>query len=411
MRPPSPTSPRPSWRAACTRACAPLRDRLDRYRNAADGPVRAEHARTIRRLAVDMDLHVDLDLDPEKAWSDDDFFRLSNHVETIDGAKVVQGFYTLGKAFSDGEIHGTAELMAIDPIAYGLAGIDIAKGVVESDVPRRRRALRAPLPAARAARLRAAGGRRERRGGAGGPRHSGRPRAGPRGIEAHCAASRAEGRRRRRRPAPEGPARQLRPRARERGAGPRRGLRRALARGRPHRQSRRRPHRAQPLLHRRRADAVPGGVDGGAQAGRVADRRTPAAARRVAPEGRLHPLADRLHRHRGRHHRPGLLPPRGRAGLGPARAGRRPATDPLGRPRPAPHRRRRPDRRPAPRPRRLAPRPHQPRRRHGGRGARRRGPRQLRPRGPAARRGGDDGQGPLPRRRAALLDPARLRAA
>ena len=112
----------------------PLRDRLDRYRNAADGPVRAEHARTIRRLAVDMDLHVDLDLDPEKAWSDDDFFRLSNHVETIDGAKVVQGFYTLGKAFSDGEIHGTAELMAIDPIAYGLAGIDIAKGVVESDI-------------------------------------------------------------------------------------------------------------------------------------------------------------------------------------------------------------------------------------------------------------------------------------
>ena len=112
----------------------PLRDRLDRYRNSADGPVRAEHARTIRRMAVDMDLHVDLGLDPEKAWSDDDYFRLSNHVETIDGAKVVQGFYTLGNAFSDGEVHGTAELMAIDPIAYGLAGIDIAKGAVESDI-------------------------------------------------------------------------------------------------------------------------------------------------------------------------------------------------------------------------------------------------------------------------------------
>ena len=112
----------------------PLRDRLDRYRNAADGPVRAEHARTIRRLAVDMDLHVDLGLDPETAWSDDDYFRLSNHVETIDGAKVVQGFYTLGHAFSDEEVHGTAELMAIDPIAYGLARIDIARGRAKSDV-------------------------------------------------------------------------------------------------------------------------------------------------------------------------------------------------------------------------------------------------------------------------------------
>ncbi len=112
----------------------PLRDRLDRYRNAADGPLRAEHARTIRRLAVDMDLHVDLGLDPETAWSDDDYFRLSNHVETIDGAKVVQGFYTLGQAFSDEEVDGTAELMAIDPIAYGLARIDIARGIAKRDV-------------------------------------------------------------------------------------------------------------------------------------------------------------------------------------------------------------------------------------------------------------------------------------
>ena len=111
----------------------PLRDRLNSYRSASDGPVRAEHARTIQRLAVTMDLHVDLGLDSEAEWSDDDFFRLSNHVETIDGAKVVQGFYTLGNAFSESEIDGTAELMAIDPIAYGLARIDSAKGVAKGD--------------------------------------------------------------------------------------------------------------------------------------------------------------------------------------------------------------------------------------------------------------------------------------
>ena len=45
-----------------------------------------------------MNLHVDLGLDPAAAWSADEMFRLSNHVETIDGEKVAQGLYTLGAA-------------------------------------------------------------------------------------------------------------------------------------------------------------------------------------------------------------------------------------------------------------------------------------------------------------------------
>ena len=110
----------------------PLRDRLDTYRNAADGPVRAEHARTIRRLAAEMNLHVDLGLDPDAEWSADEMFRLSNHVETIDGEKVAQGLYTLGSAFTAAEVDSTAELMAIDPIAYALARIDTVKGAVET---------------------------------------------------------------------------------------------------------------------------------------------------------------------------------------------------------------------------------------------------------------------------------------
>ena len=110
----------------------PLRDRLDSWRNAAEGPVRAEHARTIRRLATEMSLHVDLGLDPDAAWTVDEMFRLSNHVETIDGEKVTQGLYTLGSAFSADEVDSTAELMAIDPIAYALARIDTVKGAVEA---------------------------------------------------------------------------------------------------------------------------------------------------------------------------------------------------------------------------------------------------------------------------------------
>ena len=111
----------------------PLQDRLDNWRNAADGPVRAEHARTIRRLATEMSLHADLGLDPDAEWSADDLFRLSNHVETIDGEKVTQGLHTLGNAFTAEEIDATAELMAIDPIAWALARIDTVKGAVEAD--------------------------------------------------------------------------------------------------------------------------------------------------------------------------------------------------------------------------------------------------------------------------------------
>ena len=111
----------------------PLRDRLNSYRNAAEGPVRTEHARTIRRMAESMSLHVDLGLEASGEWSEEDYFRLSNHVETIDGAKVVQGFYTLGQAWSAEETDSTAELMAIDPIAYSLAGMDRLTGKVSSD--------------------------------------------------------------------------------------------------------------------------------------------------------------------------------------------------------------------------------------------------------------------------------------
>ncbi|MCY4429977.1 MAG: cobaltochelatase subunit CobN [Rhodospirillales bacterium] len=111
----------------------PLRDRLNSYRNAVAGPVRTEHARTIRRMAESMSLHVDLGLESNEEWSEDDYFRLSNHVETIDGAKVVQGLYTLGRAWSAEETDSTAELMAIDPIAYSLAGMDRIKGRVSSD--------------------------------------------------------------------------------------------------------------------------------------------------------------------------------------------------------------------------------------------------------------------------------------
>lgn len=110
----------------------PLRERLDAWRSAAAGPIRAEQARTIRRLAAEMSLHVDLGLDPGADWSADDLFRLSNHVETIDGEKVARGLYTLGGVFAPEEVDATAELMAIDPIAYALARIDVVESAVDA---------------------------------------------------------------------------------------------------------------------------------------------------------------------------------------------------------------------------------------------------------------------------------------
>ncbi len=120
----------PFMRGGLYEGLRPLRDRLNSYRNAADGPVRAEHARTIRRLATEMNLNVDLGLDPDTAWSDDDLFRLSNHIETIDGEQVTQGLYTFGRAFSAAEIDATAEAMAVDSIAWALARIHTVQGAV-----------------------------------------------------------------------------------------------------------------------------------------------------------------------------------------------------------------------------------------------------------------------------------------
>lgn len=109
-----------------------LSDRLISFVN-AKGAVREQYRIGITEMAIDLGLHIDLDLDSTTVFNDDAIFKLSNLVETVRNEKVTGGLYTIGDKYTPLQVENTAELMALDPIAYSLATLDKLKGNVTQD--------------------------------------------------------------------------------------------------------------------------------------------------------------------------------------------------------------------------------------------------------------------------------------
>src|SRR5690606_27501058 len=59
--------------------------------------------------------------------------RLAELVEEIGSEKVTAGLYTMGAPYTAEQATATVRLMAIDPIAYGLAKLDVIKGVIPAE--------------------------------------------------------------------------------------------------------------------------------------------------------------------------------------------------------------------------------------------------------------------------------------
>ncbi len=87
---------------------------------------------SIKQLTLQMGLHRDLKLDsvPNRPYTDEEIERIENFAEELCSEKIAGGMYTLGAAFSPEKIRSSVELLATDPIAYGLAALDKATGKV-----------------------------------------------------------------------------------------------------------------------------------------------------------------------------------------------------------------------------------------------------------------------------------------
>lgn len=84
----------------------------------------------IKGLALKMGLHRDLKLDSVKTqpYTDAEIERIESFAEELCSEKITGGMYTLGVTFTPEKINSSVELLATEPIAYGLAALDKLHG-------------------------------------------------------------------------------------------------------------------------------------------------------------------------------------------------------------------------------------------------------------------------------------------
>ncbi|MEN7550019.1 cobaltochelatase subunit CobN [Rapidithrix thailandica] len=94
------------------------------------GAVREQYRKNIGELVMKLNLDTDLGLDSTGIYDDETIMHISNHIEEVRNSKVTGGLYTMGNFYNQEQIDHTAEIMAMDPIAYSLASLDKLKGKV-----------------------------------------------------------------------------------------------------------------------------------------------------------------------------------------------------------------------------------------------------------------------------------------
>lgn len=110
-----------------------LKDRIHKMENMEGGSIKENYRKTITKLSNKENIQNTLNIDITKILNDEEIERVHMYIEEINNAKVKDGLYTLGEAYSDENLDNTARLISYDPIRYGLAALDLAKKKITSD--------------------------------------------------------------------------------------------------------------------------------------------------------------------------------------------------------------------------------------------------------------------------------------
>jgi cobaltochelatase CobN len=113
---------------------ADLEEKLHKWVNFEAGPVKVAYGKTISAAAKKAGLHIMINADEKETLNEEQLTKLASVVEEIDNETITSGLYTIGKAYTDKELNQTVRQMAINPIAYNLAKINILKGKERSDI-------------------------------------------------------------------------------------------------------------------------------------------------------------------------------------------------------------------------------------------------------------------------------------
>lgn len=106
-----------------------LEQQLHTFAALEDPAMQQAYTKTISERARKLKLYKDLGLqDDSRDLTPEQCRQLANLVEEIAHEKVPGGLYTLGKPYTGPQLDNTVMLMALDPLAYSLAKLDIIKG-------------------------------------------------------------------------------------------------------------------------------------------------------------------------------------------------------------------------------------------------------------------------------------------
>lgn len=107
-----------------------IHEKIDRYHIAPqNSPLRREYAISAKKIAEKLNIHkaLKLNADANYVYTDEDMEVLHGYLEEIEEEKVTSGIYTLGVPYPEHKLTETAELMAIDAIAFNLSKLDVER--------------------------------------------------------------------------------------------------------------------------------------------------------------------------------------------------------------------------------------------------------------------------------------------
>ena len=111
-----------------------FRQLMDNIRNYFNVPEiqKPQASLSIKKVAVQMGLHLDLRLDGDlkKPYSEEDIGKLENFAEEVSTEKINGQLYTMGVPYSLEQLNSTVLAIGTDPLAYSLATLDKYRGRV-----------------------------------------------------------------------------------------------------------------------------------------------------------------------------------------------------------------------------------------------------------------------------------------
>ncbi len=116
-------------------AMAALHRKIHAYATAENETVKNQYEQSIRKSIIELELDRDLQLaDFDKTGlTTETLDKLKNYLHLLDREKITLGLHTLGKRYEEEHIHATVRAMAIDPLSYSLAKLDVFKGRITEE--------------------------------------------------------------------------------------------------------------------------------------------------------------------------------------------------------------------------------------------------------------------------------------